>query len=79
MAKRISTEELDRAFDNGESIVPHMDRRTMQMCEPNEVRKVNVDMPVWMIEGLDREATRLGVSRQAVIKTMLDRELAAIG
>lgn len=79
MAKRISTEELDQAFDNGESIVPHIDRQTMQMCEPNEIRKVNVDMPVWMIEGLDREATRLGVSRQAVIKTMLDRELAAIG
>ena len=39
---------------------------------PNrETRKVNVDMPEWMIEALDEEAGRLSVNRQAVIKFWL--------
>jgi hypothetical protein len=30
-----------------------------------EQRRVNVDFPSWMIESLDREARRLGVTRQS--------------
>ncbi|WP_419177952.1 type II toxin-antitoxin system BrnA family antitoxin, partial [Chlorobium limicola] len=38
-------------------------------------KRVNVDFPVWMIDSLDKEATRLGVSRQSVIKVWLAERL----
>ncbi len=40
-----------------------------------EFDRLFVDMPVWMLNALDREADRLNISRQAVIKTMLDAQL----
>lgn len=50
---------------------------------PNrEVKRVNVDFPLWMVEALDGEAARIGVNRQAVIKTWIaerfDRGVAAV-
>ena len=41
-----------------------------------ETRRVNVGLPQWMIEALDREAARVGVARQAIIKVWLDERLA---
>ena len=40
-----------------------------------ETKRVNVDFPMWMVEALDKEAKRLGVHRQAVIKTWIARIL----
>ena len=40
-----------------------------------EQRRVNVDFPVWMVESLDREASRLGVTRQSIIKLWLAERL----
>lgn len=34
-------------------------------------RRVNVDIPVWAIKELDREANRRGITRQSMIKTWL--------
>ena len=63
----MKAEELDRRFDEGEDISKYLDfsgaRRPGQ-----EVRRVNVDFPLWMIKSLDKEARRLGVPRQSVIK-----------
>ena len=43
---------------------------------PNvEVRRVNVDFPAWVVEGLDRQAKRLGITRQALIKTWIAERL----
>ncbi len=79
MGKTISAEEFERRFDDGEDMTPYLDLASAVTVNPQkEMRKVNVDMPSWMIDKLDREANRLGINRQAVIKTMLDRELAAI-
>lgn len=59
--------EFDKKFDAGEGITEDLDlssaRRPLQ-----DVRRVNVDFPAWMVESLDREAKRLGVTRQSVIK-----------
>jgi len=47
---------------------------------PNrEQRRVNVDFPVWMIESLDNEAARLGVTRQSIIKVWLAERLEGLG
>jgi hypothetical protein len=40
-----------------------------------ELQRVNVDFPSWMVNAMDREATRLGVSRQALIKFVMDNHL----
>ncbi len=64
--KSISAEEFDRKFDAGENMSDHIDW-------DNAIKKVNVDFPVWMVKKLDEEAKRLAVSRQHVIKTIIDR------
>ena len=66
--------DLDKKFDAGEDITKHLDlskaRRPRQ-----EQRRVNVDFPVWMIVLLDKEAKRLGVPRQSLIKMLIARHL----
>jgi len=74
--KRISAEELDRLFDEGqEDILQYFDLSKAR--RPNlEIKRVNVDLPRWMINALDDEAERLGVTRQSVIKTWIDEKIA---
>jgi len=71
----ISAEEFDRLFDEGqEDITPHLDLKAAR--RPGlETRRVNVDFPVWMIEAMDKEASRLGITRQALIKVTLGERL----
>jgi hypothetical protein len=70
----MKAEEFDRAFDRGEDVLSALDLAAAQ--RPGlEQRRVNVDFPVWMIESLDREARRLGVTRQSVIKVWIAEHL----
>ncbi len=59
--------EFDNNFDQGDDILDSLDlskaKRTLQ-----EQKQVNVDFPAWMIEALDKEASRVGVIRQSIIK-----------
>lgn len=70
----MKAEEFDRKFDEGEDVTSELDfskaRRPLQ-----EQRRVNVDFPAWMVESLDREAKRLGVTRQSVIKMWIAERL----
>jgi len=65
---------FDKQFDEGADINAALDlsraRRVLQ-----EQKRVNVDFPTWMIESLDREAGRLGVTRQSIIKVWLAERL----
>ena len=67
--------ELDRKFDDDrEDVLDEFDLTTAR--RPNRAQKrVNVDFPLWMIESLDREAGRLGVTRQSIIKIWLAERL----
>ena len=65
---------LDKKFDEGKDISKHLDLSRARRLE-QEQRRVNVDFPEWMIASLDREAKRMGVSRQAVIKIWLAERL----
>ena len=68
--KSISAEEFDRLFDEGGDISPYVDWSKAR--RPNlETRRVNVDLPEWMIAALDAEARQRGITRQAVIKTWI--------
>lgn len=62
--------ELDKKFDNGEDISKYLDYSKARR-PGREQKRVNVDFPVWMIQSLDREANRLGVPRQSVIKVWI--------
>jgi len=67
--------EFDRKFDAGEDITTDLDLSAAR--RPGlRPRRVNVDFPSWMVESLDREARRLGVTRQAVIKLWIAERLA---
>ena len=65
---------LDKKFDEGESIIKNLD--LSKAIRPNqEQKRVNVDFPLWMIRSLDKEAKRLGVPRQSIIKIWLAERL----
>ncbi len=70
----MKADDFDRKFDEGGDITADLDlskaRRPAQ-----EQRRVNVDFPAWMIEALDREAKRLGVTRQSIIKVWIAERL----
>ena len=59
--------DFDKKFAAGEDITEHLDLKKARRPE-REQKRVNVDFPVWMIQALDREARRLGVPRQSIIK-----------
>ena len=63
--------ELDKKFDDGATdIIDDLDTSTASR-PLKEQKRVNVDFPVWMVESLDREASRLGVTRQSIIKVWI--------
>ena len=70
----MKTKEFEAKFDRGEDVSQVLDlskaRRPGQ-----EPRRVNVDFPEWMIGSLDREARRLGVTRQSIIKVWIAERL----
>lgn len=70
----MKAKELDRLFDKGEDITLYLDL-TKARRPGHEQRRVNVDFPNWMIDSLDRQASRLGVTRQSVIKTWIAERL----
>jgi hypothetical protein len=70
----MKAEEFDKKFDEGEDVSQYLDtsraRRPVQ-----EQKRVNVDFPLWMIQLLDKEAKRLGVPRQSIIKLWVSERL----
>ncbi len=69
--------DFDKKFDdNKEDIIDDLDLSTLR--RPNQpLKRVNVDFPSWMVKSLDREASRVGVTRQSIIKVWLAERLAA--
>ncbi len=70
----MKAEEFDEKFDKGEDVSQYLDvpkaRRPSQ-----EQKRVNVDFPLWMIQLLDKEAKRIGVPRQSIIKLWVAERL----
>ena len=66
--------ELERRFDAGQDVDDHVD--WSRSNRPNtRMKRVNVDFPLWMVEGLNRQAKRLGVTRQSLIKLWIAERL----
>jgi hypothetical protein len=69
----ITAEEFDRRFEAGEDMTPFLDFSKAKRF--NKLQRVNVDFPSWMVDAMDKESSRLGVSRQALIKFAMDTHL----
>lgn len=66
--------EFDERFDAGEDMSAHVDwpgARRLNL----EAKRVNVDFPIWVVAGLDRQAQKLGITRQALIKMWIAERL----
>jgi biotin operon repressor len=73
----MKAKSLDKKFDSGEDVIKYLDLQ--KAARPGqEQRRVNVDFPDWMVDSLDKEARRLGVTRQAVIKVWIAEKLKEV-
>ena len=71
----MKSKDFDKKFDeNKADIIDDLDLSTLR--RPNQQQKrVNVDFPIWIIDSLDKEANRVGVTRQSIIKLWLVERL----
>ena len=70
----MNSSDFDRRFDEGDSVIDALDLSSARRPRLDQ-RRVNVDFPLWMVEQLDLEASRLGVTRQSIIKVWLAERL----
>ena len=70
----MKAKNFEENFESGDEILQHLDlskaKRPMQ-----KQKRINVDIPEWMVDSLDREAGRVGVTRQSIIKVWLAERL----
>ncbi|MCH8542534.1 MAG: CopG family transcriptional regulator [Alcanivorax sp.] len=73
----MKAKDFDKKFEQGqEDIVDDLDLSSARRVN-QEQKRINVDFPVWVVESLDREAARIGVTRQSIIKVWLVERLQA--
>ena len=73
----MKAEDFDNKFDDGEDVSEFLDFSKSE--RPGQKQKrVNVDFPIWMIHSLDKEARRLGVTRQSIIKVWIAERLKEV-
>ena len=72
----MKVKEFEARFDAGEDLTEALDLSQANRVQQVQ-KRVNVDFPIWMIDSLDREASRMGVTRQSVIKVWLAERLTA--
>ncbi|MDQ1339121.1 MAG: hypothetical protein QG567_271 [Campylobacterota bacterium] len=72
----MKAEELDKIFDDGIDISEYLDMSTIKKANM-QTKKVNVDFPEWIINSLDQEAKKIGVTRQSIIKMWIAQRLKA--
>jgi len=71
----MKAKDLDKIFDDGDVDINDYLDLSSAFRPGQEQKRVNVDFPVWMIDRLDREANRLGVPRQSLIKVWIGEHL----
>lgn len=72
--KSIITQEFDELFDEGKDITEFLDLKSAKRSNL-ETRRISVDFPEWMIRLLDQQASKLGVTRQSIIKFWISEKL----
>ena len=73
----MKAEDFDKRFDEGaEDIIDDLELKTARRVN-REFKRISVDLPAWVVESLDRESARIGVTRQSIIKVWLVERLRA--
>ena len=71
----MKAKDFDKKFDDDEvDIIEDLDLSTVKRLNRSQ-KRVNVDFPSWVVDSLDREASRVGVTRQSIIKLWLVERL----
>ena len=70
----MNSSDFDQLFESGDSVLNALDLNSPRRPRLQQ-KRVNVDFPLWMVEQLDREASRLGVTRQSIIQMWLSERL----
>ena len=71
----MKAKDFDKKFDDNKSdIIDDLDLSTVRRLNQSQ-KRINVDFPIWVIDSLDREASRVGVTRQSIIKLWLVERL----
>lgn len=73
-SSHMKAKHLEKMFDEGKDLTPHLNLSKARR-PGHEQRRVNVDFPNWIIDSLDAQASRLGVTRQSVIKLWIAERL----
>ena len=68
---------FDKKFDDGENIIEHLDLSKARR-PAEEQKRIDMEIPAWMLDALDRESKRLGVTRQSIIKLWLAERLEQV-
>ncbi len=72
----MKAKDFDKKFDNAEDVTEFLELAKARRVEQTQ-KRVNVDFPLWMIHSLDKEAKRLGVPRQSLIKMLVAKHIEA--
>lgn len=70
----MKAKDFDKRFEHGQDISKHLDLSKAKRPK-QEQKRVNVDFPLWMLHSLDKEAKKLGIPRQSVIKIWVAERL----
>jgi len=73
----MSAKALERKFDDGEEILEYFDLENP--IKPHKPQRLTLDLPGWTVSALDKEAGRIGITRQSLIKTLIDNGLRSAG
>ena len=73
---KLTAQEIDAMHDAGVDLTDYVDWSSARRVDVS-IQRVNVDFPRWMVAQMDREAERLGVTRQSIIKVWIAERLAA--
>ena len=63
---RLNTKQFDAAFDRGEDMTPLLDKASAKVHHP--IQRINIDIPVEILDKVDEEASRVGVPRTSLLK-----------
>ena len=74
----MKAKKFEQQFDDSVDLTACLDLSKAKRVL-HEQKRVNVDFPTWMIDSLDKEAKKLGVTRQSVIKAWLAERLETVG
>lgn len=70
----MKAKEFDRKFDAGEDITEYLDFSKARRIN-QQPKRVNIDFPTWVVEKLDKQSKRLGITRQALVKVWIAEKL----